>query len=242
MTTEPEHIHIANLTIDVVRKDIRRTHLSVYPPTGSVRMSAPRGTDYEVLRLFALEKLPWIRRQIRDFEDQARETPRDYVSGESHYYQGRRYLLNVIEQYGPHRVEIKNLKQLNMYVQPGTPLEGRARTMKEWYRKQLKAQVPALLSTWQEKAGVQARSWGIKHMRTRWGTCNIPGRRIWLNLELAKKPVPCLEYIIVHELVHLLERHHNDAFIAHIDRIMPRWRYNRDLLNSLPLAYTEWKY
>lgn len=242
MSTSIEQLHIANLDIDVIRKDIKNMHLAVYPPTGRVRLAAPSRTDDEVIRLFAISKLAWIKRHIKNFKEQARETPRDFISGESHYFQGRRFLINVIERDGHNKVEIKNHKEINLLVKPGSSTNQKAKLFKEWYRKELKAQVPELLAKWEQIIGVKANDWGVKHMRTKWGTCNAQEKRIWINLELAKKPKNCLEYIIVHELVHLLERSHNDRFITLMDKFMPKWRSHRDELNKLPVSHTDWGY
>lgn len=237
-----EQLHIANLDIEVIRKDIKNMHLAVYPPTGRVRIAAPSSTDDEVIRLFAVSKLAWIKRHIKNFKAQARETPRDFVSGESHYFQGRRYLINVIEHDGRNKVEIKNHKEINLFVKAGASKEEKAKVLKEWYRKELKAQIPEIIEKWEKVMGVKAQAWGVKHMRTKWGTCNTSEKRIWINLELAKKPKNCLEYIIVHELVHLLERSHNDRFIALMNKYMPKWRAHRDELNKLPVSHTDWGY
>lgn len=237
-----EQLHIANLDIDVIRKDIKNMHLAVYPPTGRIRLAAPSRTDDEVIRLFAISKLAWIKRHIKNFKSQDRETPRDFVSGESHYFQGRRYLINVIEHDGRNKVEIKNHKEINLFVKTGTSKAEKARVFKEWHRKELKAQIPEIIEKWEKVMGVKAHAWGVKHMRTKWGTCNTIEKRIWINLELAKKPKNCLEYIIVHELVHLLERSHNDHFIALMNKFMPKWRAHRDELNKLPVSHTDWGY
>ncbi|MCB0669754.1 MAG: M48 family metallopeptidase [Saprospiraceae bacterium] len=237
-----EQIMIGNVEIDVVRKDIKNMHLAVYPPNGRIRLAAPIKTDHEVVRLFAISKLGWIKKHVKSFQDQRRETPRSYVSGESHYYQGKRYLLEVIERKGINKIELSGNKKIKMYVRPGTTESIRAQVMKEWYRKQLKAQIPELLEKWEKIIGVTSNDWGVKQMRTKWGACNSDVKRIWLNLELAKKPPICLEYIIVHELVHLLERHHNNRFGAYMDKFMPKWRLYRDQLNELPVAHGDWGY
>lgn len=194
------------------------------------------------MRLFAISKLGWIKKHVKTFKEQPRETPRTFVSGESHYYQGKRYLLQVIEYKGYNRVLLVGTKTLKMFIRPETPTSKRAEIMREWYRKQLKEQIPELLEKWEKIIGVKVNDWGVKQMRTKWGACNIEAGRIWLNLELAKKPPICMEYIIVHELVHLLERHHNDRFVSYMDRFMPKWRLYRDQLNQLPVAHEDWGY
>lgn len=242
MIIKEEKILIANIEIDVVRKDIKNMHLAVYPPHGRIRLSAPTQTDEEVIRLFAISKLGWIKKHVRNFQEQARETIRDYISGESHYYNGKRYILNVVEHSGYNTLRIDGTKNLLMRVRKGATKEKKALVMKEWYRKQLKAKIPDLLQKWEAIIGVKSNAWAVKQMKTKWGACNIEAKRIWLNLELAKKPLICLEYIIVHELVHLLERNHNDKFIAYMDKFMPKWRLHRDELNSLPVAHNDWGY
>ena len=242
MSTSTKLLHIANIEIDVVRKDIKNMHLAVYPPHGRIRLAVPQHTDEEVLRLFAISKLGWIKKHVKNFKSQARETVRTYVSGESHYYQGKRYMLEVIEHKGYNSVEIKGVSKLLLKVKKDATTADKGKVMKEWYRKQLKQQLPELLEKWEAQIGVKANDWGVKQMKTKWGTCNTDAKRIWLNLELAKKPVICLEYILVHELVHLHERHHNDRFIALMDEFMPKWRLYRDELNSLPIVHNDWGY
>jgi predicted metal-dependent hydrolase len=229
-------ITVADLVIDVVRKPIKNLHLGVYPPDGRVRIAAPQGVNDEVIRLFAVSKLAWIKKQRLKFAGQERQSPREVVAGESHYYWGDRYRLDVIYQPGPPKVVVRNKSYLDLYVRPGSDRTQRQRVLTEWYRRQLKAQIPPLLAKWQPILGVEAAAWGVKQMKTRWGTCNIQARRIWLNLELVKKPPHCLEYIIVHELVHLHERRHNDRFHALMDRFLPPWRSYREELNQLVLA------
>lgn len=217
-------------------------HLAVYPPNGRIRLSAPEKTDKEVLRLFTISKLGWIKKQVKSFEEQAREVPREFISGESHYFQGKRFLLEVIDAEDKHKVELKGNKKILMYCKPGTANPKRAELLKEWYRSELKKQIPSLIKRWEEKIGVNSNDWRVKQMKTKWGACNIEAKRIWLNLELAKKPKICLEYIIVHELIHLLERNHNDRFVAYLDEYMPKWRLHREELNSLPIAHSDWGY
>jgi predicted metal-dependent hydrolase len=235
-------ITVSNIVIDVVRKNIKNLHLSVHPPTGRVRIAVPLRVNDEAVRLFAISKLGWIKKHQARFEGQPRQTPREYVSGESHYLHGERYLLNVIYQKGVPKVVARNKKYIDLYVRPDSNVIQRQRVMTEWYRQQLKAEIPALIEKWQKVMGVKVAEWGIKQMKTRWGTCNVQARRIWLNLELAKKPEHCLEYVVVHELAHLLERHHNDHFITLVSQFMPQWRTYRDELNRFPVSHEEWGY
>jgi hypothetical protein len=236
------YITVSDLVIEVDRKNIKNLHLSVNPPDGRVRIAAPLKIDDEAVRLFAVSKLSWIRRQQRKFEAQPRQSEREFVSGESHYFNGERYLLNVIYRKGKAKVVIRNKTYMDLYVRDNSNQKQRQRVVTEWYRKQLKAKIPDLINKWQEIIGVTLNGWGVRQMKTKWGTCNIEEKHIWLNLELAKKPDLCLEYIIVHELVHLLERKHNDRFVALMDEFMPNWRLYRDELNQFPLKHEQWGY
>lgn len=237
-----ETLSISNLTIDIVRKDIKNMHLAVYPPHGRIRLSAPENSDSEMMRLFAISKIGWIKKHIKNFEAQPRETPREFISGESHYFLGKRYLLHVIEHKGFNKVEIKGTKNINLYVRPNTSKEDKGIILREWYRVEIKKRIPELISKWESIIGVKSNEWAIKQMRTKWGTCNIEAKRIWLNLELSKKPIICLEYIIVHELVHLLERNHNDKFVSYMNQFMPKWRMYKTELNKLPVSHNDWEY
>lgn len=233
-------IIVSNITIDVVRKDIKNLHLAVYPPTGRVRIATPLNVDDEAVRLFAISKLGWIKKHCHSFVSQRRETKREYVSGESHYFEGYRYLLNVICRDVTPKVEIRNKRYIDLYARPNSSVEQRESVMTEWYRQRLKERVPPLMEKWQAITGAQASDWRIKRMKTKWGACRIETKRIWLNLELAKKPAPCLEYIIVHELIHLLERNHSDRFISLMDKFMPQWRFHQNELNQQILSYNNW--
>ncbi|MGH2541172.1 MAG: M48 family metallopeptidase [Ardenticatenaceae bacterium] len=235
-------ITVNDLVVDVVRKDIKNLHLAVYPPDGRVRVAAPLRVDDEAVRLAVISRLAWIKRQQAKFEAQERQSAREYVSGESHYHQGNRYLLNVIYHDAPPKVVIRNKSTLDLFVRPGSDRTRRERIMLAWYRKQLKEMILPLITQWEFILNVKVAEWGVKKMKTRWGTCNIEARRIWLNLELVKKPAHCLEYIVVHEMVHLLERRHNDQFVAHMDKFMPQWRFFREELNRAPLAHATWGY
>lgn len=235
-------IEIGSLSIEIVRKDIKNIHLAVYPPNGRVRLATPQHVEEETIRLFILSKLTWIKAQQRKFNDQNRQGPREYIERESHYFQGRRYLLRITEENKPPKVVLKNKTYLDLHIRPGTPVAQRQNIVNEWYRAQLKTQIEPLLEKWLPIIGVTLNDWQVKYMRTKWGTCNIEARRIWINLELAKKPVACLEFIIVHELVHLLERRHNDRFLGYMNRFLPNWKQLRDELNRLPVSHLEWEY
>jgi predicted metal-dependent hydrolase len=241
MNTEKHHITVSGLTVEVVRKAIKNLHLGVYPPHGRVRVAVPLAVSDEAVRLAVIGKLAWIKRQQAKFEAQPRQSRREMIRGESHYFLGQRYRLRVIEHHAAGKVILRNAS-IDLYVRPETSADQREQVVQRWYRSQLKALIPALLDKWQLVLGVQVADWGIKKMKTKWGACTIDARRIWINLELAKKPVQCLEYIIVHELVHLLERHHNDRFQKLMDQFMPQWRLHREELNRGPLGYEDWDY
>ena len=237
-----QQIIIDNLVVDVIRKDIMHMYFAVYPPNGRVRVSAPRRMDDEAIRMAVASKLPWIKRHQTKFEGKERQPPLAYVSGESHYYQGQRYLLNVIYHKDPPKVVLRNSATLDLFVRTGSDAKKRERALIAWYRQQLKEAIPALIAKWEVIIGENVAEWGVKRMKTRWGSCNIKARRIWLNLELIKQPVHCLEYIIVHEMVHMLERLHNDRFVTHMDEFMPHWRRCQDELKETPLAYANFEY
>lgn len=235
-------IVVNDMVVDVVRKDIKNLHLAVYPPHGRVRVAVPLYVEDDAVRLAVISKLPWIQRQQRQFLAQERQTERRYIAGESHYFEGQRYLLNVEYRDETPSVKIRNKKTLELIVRPGSNVEQRGHVLLDWYRQHLKRQSAPLIDKWQPIIGVKVDEWRIKQMKTKWGSCNIEARRIWLNLELSKKPVQCLEYIIVHEMVHLLERHHNERFTHFMNIFLPNWRLIRDELNREPLAYENWDY
>lgn len=224
---------IGEIEINIVKKNIKNLHLSVHPPDGCVRVAAPNKMNDEAIRLFVISKLKWIKEQRVRYREQKRQSARNYVSGESHYYQGDRYLLNVIPTKKKQRAELATPKQINLYVCQGATKEHREKVMIKWYRNQLKTMVPTIIKRWEKRMGVTVESWGVKLMKTKWGSCNPSAKRIWVNLELAKKSPQCLEYIVVHEMVHLLERNHNERFVAYLDQYLPNWRSLKQELNSL---------
>jgi len=234
-------IQLGDLVIEVERKDIKNIHLSVYPPVGKVHISAPNRMDLDTIRVFAIAKLKWIRKQQETFKKQQRETLREYLTRESHYFLGERYLLKVVEQDASPKIILKK-KEIQMVVRPETSQEKKREILEDWYRSELKRIIPPMIENWENRIGVKANEFGIKKMRTKWGTCNPEAKRLWLNLELAKKPLECIEYIVVHELVHLIEPSHNERFIALLDEHMPKWKFYRDELNRLPFGHLEWKY
>jgi hypothetical protein len=234
-------IKVGDIAVDVVLKDIKNVHLSVHPPTGRVRISAPTRMSIDTIRVFAISKLDWIKKQQARLREQERETPREYVDRESHYVWGKRYLLAVSESDEPPSIELKHSRML-LRVRPGTDVNKRQALVEEWYRQRLKEAVPALLARLQPLLGVSVERFFVRRMKTRWGTCNHKARTIRLNTELAKKPAECLEYVVVHELVHLLEPTHNARFVALMDRFMPNGQFYREVLNRLPVRREKWRY
>ncbi len=234
-------IKLGDIVIDVVLKDIKHVHLSVYPPAGRVRISAPRRMSLDTLRVFAVSKLDWIKRQQQKMIDQERETPREFLDRESHYVWGRRYLLKVIEQDQTPAIELQH-SHLLLRVRPGTTEDKRQAIVEDWYRSQLKQAAPPLIAKWEKLMGVKVERFYVQKMKTRWGSCNPVARSIRLNTDLVKKPRECLEYVVVHELAHLLEPSHNARFIALMNRFMPKWQFYREQLNRLPVRHEEWGY
>ena len=242
MNIERSRITVSGLPVEIVRKAIKNLHLGVYPPNGRVRVAAPVRVRDEAVRLAVISRLAWIKRQRKRFHAQERQSAREYVSRESHYFLGRRYLLHVVEGDGSSRVARKGNKVLELQIPVGTSRDKREQILLGWYRKNLKALILPLIEKWEAKMGAKVESWGVRRMKTKWGSCNSVDRRVWLNLELAKKPIHCLEYILVHEMVHLIERHHNDQFTILMDQFLPNWRQRRDELNHAPLAHEMWSY
>lgn len=239
MTTKTKQIEVSGITVEVVRKAIKNLHIGVYPPDGRVRVAAPSRMSMEAIRLAVIGKLGWIKKHQTKFASQERQSPREYVTGETHYYQGKRYRLN-IQLHDGRSVVLLRHGTLELHVSPDHGSDYREALLYNWYRRQMKLQLPELLAKWEQIIGVQVSEYGIKRMKTRWGTCNPSAKRIWLNLELIKKPVHCLEYIIVHELVHLLEKYHNDRFKGLMDQYLPLWRQYREELNRQPLGHEAW--
>jgi predicted metal-dependent hydrolase len=242
MTTEIRHLTVSGIRVEVVRKDIKNLHLGVYPPSGRVRVAAPLVVSDEAVRLAVIDKLGWIKRQKAKFAAQPRQSRREMVAGESHYFLGRRYRLRVNEHQVQSRVILRGNATLELFVRSGTSAEQRENILLGWYREQLKSLIPPLLEMWQPILGVQAAAWGIKKMKTKWGSCNPVSGRVWFNLELAKKPEQCLEYIVVHELLHLRIRRHDEEFTAQMESYLPNWKQTRDLLNHAPLGHEDWRF
>lgn len=239
MSTASAYLTVRGIDVDVVYKDIKNLHIGVYPPLGRVRVAAPRRLDENHIRLAVVQRLPWIRRKREELQNAERQSQRRFVSGESHYVWGVRRRLRVIQRSGRGHVELDG-DRLLMYVPPDTDIAARSKLLDAWQRRQLREAIPPLISRWETVVGREVPSWGIRRMKTKWGTCSRENGRIWFNLELAKKHPRALEYIVVHELTHLLERGHGERFTMLMDRFMPDWRVRRDELNAAPLAEETW--
>lgn len=234
-----ETIELGDIHIAVTRKAVRNVHLSVHPPEGRVTLVAPDNTRLEVARAYAISKLGWIRSQQSKLQLQDRETPRKFIKRESHYLWGRRYLLNVEEKEARPNIKLDH-KRITLRVRPDSSPEKRAQVMHEWHKRLLHEAVPPLILRWESKLGVTVNRYYLQRMKTKWGSCNHRAGNIRLNTELVKKPKDLLEYIIVHEMAHLIEPTHNERFIALLDQHYPVWREARDELNALPLAAEVW--
>ncbi len=233
--THNQTIEVETITIEVTNKKIKNIHLRVYPPTAEVKISAPMKMDIESIRIFAISKLEWIKKQRAIILSKVHESPKEFISGESHYFFGKMYMLEVIESDGRTKISI-NEDKLILLVPPDSSIELKQAAVHAWYRKQLKNLIPVYIAKWEPLMNVHVKEFGIKKMRTKWGTCNVVKHRIWISLELAKKPLSCLEYIVVHEMVHLLERSHNHRFVAFMDTFLPEWRQIKTELNRFPVA------
>lgn len=233
-------LQLGSVVVEVVKKDIKNVHLSVHPPSGAVRIAAPRRMNMDAIRLFAISKLPWIKKHQQRLRAQEREPALDFIDRESHYLWGKRYLLKVIERDGPACIDIQH-KVIVLSVRPSTSKEKREALLGTWYREQLRAALPALLERWEPLLKVTAKRIFVQRMKTKWGSANPARRTIRLNTSLAKKPLECLDYVVLHELAHFLAPRHDQRFIALLDRHMPHWRVVRERLNSGPLGYQTWK-
>lgn len=234
-------IHLGDIEVDVTRKRIKNIHLSVYPPTGAVRISAPERMSLDTVRVFALSKLGWIKKNQRKIREQPRETKREFIDRESHHVWGERYLLKVFERDAPAEVRLEPGRMI-LGIRAGTETLRRQAIVDEWYRGLLHEALPKLIAKWEPIMGVRVNRCVVRKMKTRWGSCTPRTRRIRINTDLAKKPPACLEYILVHEMAHILEPSHNKRFVALMDQFMPKWRACRDELNRLPVRHEEWLY
>ena len=227
-----EHIKIGNSTIEVFRKPIKNIHLRIYPPDGRIQISAPERMELDAIRLFAITKSAWIKKKKQELEGFSRQSAREYVSGENHYFKGNRYRLKVIHQHTNPRIELQGNQFINLYVRKEATTERRAEILKNWYRENLSEVLENLVAKWEKILDVIVEHWEIKQMKTLWGSCNAKRKSILFNLELAKKPLHCVEYIVAHELAHLIERNHNERFAALLDINLPNWRIVKEQLND----------
>ena len=234
-------VNLGEIAVDVVFKDIKNIHLSVYPPDGKVRISAPLRMNIDTIRVFAITKLAWIKQQQKKLREQNRETPREYLNRESHYVWGKRYLLNVTEKDATPKIELSHNK-IHLQVRPATSQERKQAIIEEWYRETIKDVIQSLIIKWEPIIGVKVERFFVQRMKTKWGSCSPAPRSIRLNTDLAKKPPECLEYIVVHEMTHFLEPTHNNRFISLMDHFMPKWRFYKDELNKLPIRHETWAY
>lgn len=235
-----EALDIGGLRVELVRKAIKNLHLGVYPPDGRVRVAAPPSVSDEAVRLAIVTRMGWINRQRDKFLRQARQSERDYVSGETHFHLGQRYRVRLIERPGASQVRLTSDRRLELQVPKGRDRDFCERVIQRWQRELLRERGQALTVEWAARLGVEPPAIGIKRMKTKWGACNPAANRIWLNLELIKKPTECISYLVLHEITHLIERNHGDGFVAFLDRHMPNWRTHRDTLNAAPLAHEDW--
>lgn len=224
-------IQLGDLTIHIEQKNIKNIHLRVYPPDGKVKVSAPSFMSQDSIRLFLISKRDWIVKQQQKIQAKTQPIARDFVDHEQHYFKGQRYPLQIIEHQKIAKVELSS-HSMTLFVRPDFSSEQRGNIINAWYRQQLKVQIPKLIAKYEPIMGVKVHEFGIKKMKTKWGTCNVHAKRIWLNLELIKKPEHCLEYVVVHEMVHLLEPSHNARFAAYMDKFMPQWRSHKQELNQ----------
>jgi predicted metal-dependent hydrolase len=231
---------VGGLRVFVVRKDIQNLHLGVYPPDGWVRVAVPTAISDKAVRAAVAGKLGWIRRRQVRFRDQARDSPRGMLSGETHWFDGRRYLLKVVEAPGRSLVTLRGGSKLELRCPPGSTVAQRVAVLDRWYRTKLEEVVPGLVATWSDRIGLASPRWRARRMRTKWGSWSAASGLVWLNLELAKKPRRTLEYVVVHELLHSIDRRHGADFQSLLDHFLPQWRLIRDELADLPLAHYPW--
>lgn len=234
-------LKLGDIAVEVILKDIKNVHLSVHPPRGKVRIAAPARMSLDTIRVFAISKLGWIKQQQKKLRDQDRESPREYLDRESHYLWGKRYLLKILERNAAPQVTL-GATRLTLQLRPGTDDARKQKILDAWYREQLKIAIPPLIAKWERLIGVDVNKFFVQHMRTKWGSCNHKAANIRFNTDLAKKPRECLEYIVVHEMAHLIEPTHSARFIALMDYYMPNWKACRQTLNRLPVRHEDWQY
>jgi predicted metal-dependent hydrolase len=232
---------LGNLTVEVIKKDIKNTHLRVYPPTGIVRISTPLRMDLATIRKYVVSKLSWIKKQQLKINRRKREVPSEFLGKESHYFNGKIYLLKVIEHDATPKVMLKH-NIMELYVRPHSKAAKKQEILDDWCRNQLKEQVISMINQWEKKMNIKVDVLTIRKMKTRWGSCHRDKKKICLNLELVKKPSECIEYVVVHELAHFFEGNHGTKFKALMDDLMPKWRSRKEELNRLPVGHVDWKF
>jgi predicted metal-dependent hydrolase len=230
-------LNVAGIPIEVCKKNIKNMHLYVKPPDGHVTVSAPLSISDVAIERFVRTRTSWIKKQVAKFDNQPRQSEREYVSGETLYVWGKQYYLQT--EYGGKNALVLSGEKAILTVRKESIPEQRDNFVREWYRELLKAEIARLLPKWEKTTALKVSGWQTKYMTTRWGTCNTATGKIWLNLQLAKKTPDCLEYVILHELVHLVEKTHNEKFVALMDRYMPMWREVKATLNGQMLDYME---
>lgn len=240
MSTASAYLTVRGIDVDVVYKDIKNLHIGVYPPMGRVRVAAPSRLDDDQVRLAVIQRLPWIKRQRQELQTADRQSQREMVTGESHYVWGSRLRLKVIERPGRPHIEVDG-NRLLLYTRAEDTAEQRRALLDQWHRDQLRQALPELIAKWEERLELSVPKWSIRRMKTKWGSCNRESPHIWFNTELAKKHPDCLEYILVHEMAHYVERNHGERFTKLMDRCLPDWRSRRDQLNGSPLAEETWQ-
>lgn len=240
MKNSSSYLQLGSIEALIIYKPIKNLHLAVLPPDGRVRVSAPIGMNENAIRTMLAVKLPWIKQQQKKFRAQERQTKREYLSGETVYFLGRKYKLELIYKDEAPKVFIKGKTKIILQTRPNATVDKKAEVFNDWLRQELKPIITELVTVWKKKLKVQVKSWQIKEMKTKWGTCNNINKTILFNLELAKKPIACIEYVVVHELTHLIERTHNEHFINVLDTNLPKWRSIKDDLNRFILSYQNW--
>jgi predicted metal-dependent hydrolase len=240
MDIETQTLSVGGMSVDLVRKSIKNLHLAVYPPDGRVRVAAPWHVSDDAIRLAVATRVAWINRQRRRFLAQDRQSKREYISGETHYFLGRGYRLQLTPDGSSFKIKLAGSSRIELRTPVGTDRDAREQAILRWHRRELRKRAELEAKAWAARLKFDMPEIGIKRMRTKWGTSNPSVRRIWLNLELAQKPVHCISYIILHELVHFRHRKHGEEFVAVLDLMMPNWRSIRAELNELPLAFQTW--
>ncbi|AOP33065.1 metal-dependent hydrolase [Leptospira tipperaryensis] len=232
---------LGDIKVEFIQKNIGNLHLSVYPPNGRVRISAPFTMNFETIRVYAISKLAWIKKQRRKFSHQERESRREYIARESHYFLGKRYLLRVFKGEHIQSLDLKH-NSIDLFVSDSTTWDNKNNILKKWYRDRLREISAPLVQKWSKNLKLKNVEFSIRSMKTRWGTCNPSKRKIWLNLELAKKPKDCIEFIIAHELIHILEKNHTTRFFSLLKYHYPNWKEAQEKLNKLPISHVDWEY